>query len=92
MRFSLSGFSIKTVDRDTLTRRYGGNVHTEDRDVDMNKPQTMRDEIRNEIKALKQMIASAPTDPESQWACYLLRTCLDSRERKLEALSKEEAA
>lgn len=54
----------------------------------MNKLQSLRDEIGE----LKRLIAGAPGDPESQWACYLLRTCLENRERRLAELIRDAVA
>jgi len=44
--------------------------------------------LRREIAELEALLAQAPDDPESRWACYLLRHCLHRRRAQLARLSR----
>lgn len=48
--------------------------------------------LRREIAELEALLARAPNDPESRWACYLLRDCLHRRRAQLARLRHEDAA
>jgi len=42
--------------------------------------------LRREIAELEALLAGAPEDRESRWACYLLRHCLSRRRVRLDRL------